>query len=98
MYRHTTVLVLCLAMAMGAKASLSARGAGVEAATLKKIASRVDARAGVIAIESSDPVSYIAAQPDPRVFVIELRDVVARGFSDQFKPDQRQPFSAVTVE
>ena len=31
---------------------------------LKKIGSRVDDRTGVIAIEASDPVPYVASQPD----------------------------------
>jgi type IV pilus assembly protein PilQ len=98
MYRHTTVLLLCLGMAVAAKASLTASGAGVETATLRKIASRVDERAGVIAIEASAPVAYVAAQPDPTNFVIELRDVVATGFADNFTRDERLPFSAVRVE
>ena len=98
MYRHTTVVLLCLAMAVGAKAPLTATAAGIEMATLRKIASRVDERAGVIAIESSAPVAYVAAQPDPHTFVIELRDVVARGFADNFTRDPRHPFSAVQVE
>jgi type IV pilus assembly protein PilQ len=52
----------------------------------------------VIAIEASDPVPYVASQPDPQQFVIELRDIVAAGFADNFKPDPRHPFSAVQVE
>ena len=60
--------------------------------------SRVDGRTGVIAIEASDPVPYIASQPDPRLFVIELRDTSAVGFADDFKPDPRLPFAAVQVE
>jgi len=98
MYRHTTVLLLCVVIALGAKASLTASGAGIETATLKKIASRVDDRAGVIAIEASAPVAYVAAQPDPQTFVIELRDVLASGFADNFTRDPRHPFSAVRVE
>ena len=97
MYRQTTVLLLCAAMALGAKASLTA-SAGIETATLKKIASRVDERAGVIAIEASAPVAYVAAQPDPRTFVIELRDVLASGFADNFTRDPRHPFSSISVE
>ena len=58
---------------------------------LKKIASRVDGRTGVIAIEASDPVPYVASQPDPRTFVVELRDVVAVGFADDFTADPRHP-------
>ena len=58
----------------------------------------MDARLGVIAIEASDPVPYVASQPDPQQFVIELRDIVAAGFADNFKADPRHPFSAVQVE
>ncbi len=95
MYRYTTLIVLCVAVTLGA---LVPQAAGVDVATLKKIGSRVDARAGVIAIEASDPVPYVASQPDPQQFVIELRDIVAAGFADNFKPDPRHPFSAVQVE
>ena len=65
---------------------------------LKRIASRVDGRTGVIAIEASDPVPYVASQPDPRTFVVELRDVVAAGFADGFTADPRNPIAAVQVE
>jgi len=95
MYRYTTLLMLCVAMTIGARAP---QAAGAAVATLKKISTRMDARAGVIAIEASDPVPYVASQPDPREFVIELRDIVALGFADNFKPDPRHPFSALHVE
>jgi type IV pilus assembly protein PilQ len=98
MYRYTTLLVLCVAMMVGARVPLTAGGARADLATLKKIASRVDGRAGVISIEASDPVPYVASQPDPRLFVIELRDTTALGFADNFKPDPRHPFAAVQVE
>ena len=65
---------------------------------LKRIASRLDGRTGVIAIEASDPVPYVASQPDPRTFVVELRDVVTAGFADGFTADPRHPFAAVQVE
>ena len=98
MYRHTILLVLSVAMTVGARAPLSAGGAGVDPAMLRNIASRVDGRAGVISIEASEPVPYIASQPDPRLFVIELRDIVSLGFADNFKPDPRHPFVALHVE
>ncbi len=98
MYRYTILLVLCAAMTVGARASLAAGGARADLATLKNIASRVDGRAGVISIEASDPVAYIASYPDPRLFVIELRDIESLGFVDNFKPDPRHPFVAVEVE
>ena len=94
--RYTIVLVLCAAMAVGAMSPLVASGARVDA-TLTKIGSRVDSKLGVISIEASDPVPYVASQPDPRVFVIELRDVTAAKFADNFKADPRHPFAAVQV-
>src|ERR1041385_8091305 len=97
MYRHS-MLLGCVLMALAAMVPLRASGVRADSATLKKIASRVDDRAGVITIEASDPVPYAASQPDPRVFVIELRDVVANGFADQFTADPRNPVSAVQVE
>jgi type IV pilus assembly protein PilQ len=92
------LLGLCLAMALGAMIPLRVSGAGNDAAMLKRIASRVDGRMGVIAIEATTPVPYIASQPDPRTFVVELRDVVAVGFRNDFAADPRNPVAAVQVE
>jgi type IV pilus assembly protein PilQ len=98
-YRHTLLLGLCAAMALGAVSSpLGAAGARADAALLKKIASRLDGTTGVVAIEASAPVPYVASQPDERTFVIELRDVVASGFEDDFTADPRHPVAAVQVE
>ena len=96
-YRQPALTALLAIFATGALASLAASGAGATA-TLKAIGSRVDSRAAVVAIEASDPVSYVAAQPDPSTFVIELRDVSTGGFADRFTPDPRHPVSAVQVE
>jgi type IV pilus assembly protein PilQ len=79
-------------------APLGAAGARADSATLKKIASRIDGHTGIVTIEASDPVPYVASQPDPRVLVLELRDVVTTGFADQFSPDPRNPVAAVQVE
>ena len=98
MYRYLILLVLSVAITIGARASLAAGGARVDTATLTNIASRVDGRAGVISIEASDPVAYVASQPDPRLFVIELRDIDSLGFADHFPPDPRHPFVAVEVQ
>jgi type IV pilus assembly protein PilQ len=65
---------------------------------LKRIASRLEGRTGVIAIEASTPVPYVASQPDARTFVVELRDVVTAGFEDSFTADPRHPIAAVRVE
>jgi type IV pilus assembly protein PilQ len=96
-YVFSTVLGVSV-LALGVMTPVGAWAVRPDAATLKKIASRVDTRAGVVTIEASDPVPYVTSQPDPRVLVLELRDVVATGFSDQFTPDPRNPVSAVQVE
>jgi type IV pilus assembly protein PilQ len=106
MDRHSVVLGLCMTVALGISAPHDisrALGAGAVAkaagsATLKKIESRVESKTGVVAIEASAPVPYVASQPDPRSFVIELRDVVAAGFDDAFKVDPRHPVAGVRVE
>jgi type IV pilus assembly protein PilQ len=98
MYRYSMLLGLCLAMAAGVMAPLGAAGARTDAAMLKRIASRLEGRTGVIAIEASTPVPYVASQPDARTFVVELRDVVTAGFEDGFTADPRHPFAAIRVE
>ena len=95
MSRISTLLASCVTMALVAIAPVGARS---DVATLNKIASRVDDRTGVVSIESSDPVPYVASQPEPRTFVVELREVSAARVSDQFVPDPRSPISTVAVE
>lgn len=98
MHRHHMLLGLCAAMALGALAPLVASGARADVATLRQIASRVDGHVGIVAIEASDPVPYVASQPDPRTFVIEMREVATAGVIDTFSPDPRSPIAAVQVE
>jgi type IV pilus secretin PilQ/predicted competence protein len=98
MYRYLTVLLLGVVTATGTMSPVGAIGDRAELPTLKKISSRVDERSGVIAIEASEPVPYVASQPDSRTYIVELRDVVARDFADSFKADPRHPVGAVQVE
>jgi len=97
-YRCSMLLGLCLATVLGVMNPMRVSGAGTDTAMLKRIASRVDGRTGVIAIEASTSVPYVASQPDPKTFVIELRDVVALGFQNDFAADPRHPIAAVQVE
>ena len=97
-YRFSMLLGLCLATVLGVMNPMRVSGAGTDTATLKRIASRVDGRTGVIAIEASTSVPYVASQPDPKTFVVELRDVVALGFQNDFAADPRHPIAAVQVE
>ena len=97
-FRYRKLLVLCAAMGLAIIAPLIASGDRADVAMLKKIASRVTDRTGLITIEASDPVPYVASQPDPHTFIIELRDVVALGFADGFSTDPRHTVSAVQVQ
>ena len=90
------LLVAAVAAATGVRAPLGA--AGVESAVLRSVASRLEARTSVLTIEASVPVAYVASQPDPRSFVVELRDVVATGAFSDFTPDPRSPLTSVRVE
>ena len=92
------LLGLCVALALGVMAPLRAIGAGNDPAMLKRIASKIDGRTGVVTIEATSPVPYVASQPDPKTFVVELRDVVAVGFENQFFADPRHPIAAIQVE
>ena len=94
--RNAIPWILCAALGIGVMVPL--RASSTDLAVLKRISSRVDNRAGVISIEASDPVPYVASQPDPRTFVIEMRDVVAAGFADNFMVDPRVPIAGVRVE
>src|SRR5262245_24697915 len=106
MFRQVRLLVV-LAGVLGAGVVFSSLGRGdaifaagnareaVEPALLKKIASRVDSRKGIITIEASQPVAYAASQPDPQTYLIELRDVETFGFTDGFKVDPRNPVGAI---
>jgi type IV pilus assembly protein PilQ len=98
MYRISLLAALCIAVALGVMTPLGAAGARADAALLKKVGSTLEARTGSVAIEASAAVPYVASQPDPRTFVVELRDVVAAGFADDFKIDPRHPVGAVQVE
>jgi len=97
-FRKFLLPLVCAFVALSAKAPVGAAGAGVDTAALKKITSRLDARTGVVAIEASDPVPYVASQPDPKTFVVELRDVVAAAVTHPVQADPRNPFTAVAVE
>ena len=70
----------------------------VAAATLKNVTSRLDQRTGVLSIEASAPVPYVASQPDAHTTVVELRDVAATGFAGDVKIAQGHPIDAVKVE
>ena len=101
MYRHSLLLGLSIAafvlspLGVAGTRTESTRGS---AATLRKVTSQLDARTGILSIEASAPVAYVASQPDARTTIVEMRDVAAAGVIGDIKVDQRHPIDAVKVE
>ncbi len=91
-------LALGAIVALGISASLSASDVTLGMVRLTQIASEIDEHYGVVRIEATEPVPYVASQPEPSTFVIELRDVNGVGVADHFVPDRRSAFSALRVE
>ena len=100
MYRHSLLLGLSIAAfvmsPLGVAGTRTEGGRGT-AATLRKVTSQLDAQKGVLSIEASAPVAYIASQPDARTTIVEMRDVAAGAIGD-VAVDQRHPIDAVRVE
>ena len=101
MSRHSLLFALCITalvlspLGVVGTRTESSRGT---TATLKKVTSQLDAKTGLLTIEASDPVPYVASQTDARTTVVELRNVVANGIAGNVKVDERHPIDAVKVE
>ncbi len=101
MYRHSLLLAIGITafvmspLGVAGTRTESARGAAV---TLKKVTSSLDPGTGLLTIEASAPVPYVASQLDARTTVVEMRGVVAGKSADSIKIDQRHPVGTVNVE
>jgi type IV pilus assembly protein PilQ len=92
------MILWALCTALAASVMVTVRASSTDPAVLKRISSRVDGLAGVVSIEASDPVPYVTSQPSPKEFVVELRDVVVAGYSNDFAADPRLAVAGVRVE
>jgi type IV pilus assembly protein PilQ len=101
MYRHSLLLGLSITafvLSPLGVAGTRTEGARGSAATLKRVTSQLDARTGLLSIEASAPVAYVASQPDARTTIVEMRDVAAAGVAGDVTIDERHPIDAVKVE
>jgi type IV pilus assembly protein PilQ len=101
MYRHSLLLGLSIAafvLSPLGVAGTRTEGTRATAATLRKVTSQLEARTGILSIEASAPVAYVASQPDARTTIVEMRDVAAAGLIGDVKVDQGHPIDAVKVE
>jgi type IV pilus assembly protein PilQ len=94
MRRYAMLLVIAvLAARTGGESRLSA----ATGPRLTAITATAGARPAVL-IESSEPVAYIAARPDPFTVLIDLRNVATSGYANGFTADPGSPVRAVNVE
>jgi type IV pilus secretin PilQ/predicted competence protein len=100
MYRHSLLLGLSIAAfvlsPLGVAGTRTEGGRGT-AATLRKVTSQLDAHKGILSIEASAPVAYVASQPDARTTIVEMRGVAADAIGE-VTVDQRHPIDAVRIE
>ena len=102
MLRHSPLLltlgIAAFVMSPFGVAGTRTEGTRGTVATLKKVSSTLDARTGVLTLEASAPVPYVASQVDARTTLVEMRDVVASGSAEKVRIDQRHPVDSVKVD
>ena len=69
----------CVAVVWGQLAVTGAAAGGQELAQLRGISSRLDREFSAIVIETTEPVAYVASQPDPLTVLVDMRNVRASG-------------------
>jgi type IV pilus secretin PilQ/predicted competence protein len=92
-------LVLTVAVA-GTLVSASGRpepDTAVTGAHLKTISLRAHAKGSSLVIEATDPVGYVATQPDPLTLLLDLRNVAADGVTNSAATGTRSPIAGVAV-
>ena len=101
MYRHSLLLAIgitAFVMSPFGVAGTRTENARATAATLKKVTSSLDPSTGLLTIEASAPVPYVASHPDARTTIVEMRDVVVGKTAAPVTMDRRHPVDAVNVE
>jgi type IV pilus assembly protein PilQ len=65
---------------------------------LKTISAHTNSRGASLVIEATEPVAYVATQPDAVTLLVDLRNVVADGVANSVPANGRSPIAAVTIE
>ncbi|HWF83489.1 MAG TPA: type IV pilus secretin PilQ [Vicinamibacterales bacterium] len=83
----------------GTFANASGPGAGATtAARLTTITSHLHGKSASLVIEATEPVAYVATQPDPLTVLVEFRNVDAAGVASSVKAGGGSPIASVAVE
>ena len=65
---------------------------------LTAISSRTHGKGESIVIETSEPVAYVAARPDPLTVVVDFRNVGTEGMANSVAANAKSAIAAVSVE
>ena len=65
---------------------------------LKAISSRVNSKGASLVIETTEPVAYVASQPDPLTVLLDFRNVDSNGVRNSVAGTVNSPMTSVTVE
>jgi type IV pilus assembly protein PilQ len=68
------------------------------AVRLKAISSRVHSKGASLVIETTEPVAYVASQPDPLTVLLDFRNVDSSGVTNRVTGTVNSPITGVTVE
>jgi len=90
-------LFLTIALA-GVLLHADPRSGAATAVHLTAISARVTSKGASLVIEATEPVAYVATQPDALTVVVEFRNVGADGVSNNFVANAKSPIAAVAVE
>jgi len=96
-YGIPLIAMVLAALGLARDGALSAEGTAV-GARLTAISSTTEGRKAAVLIEASEPVAYLASQPDPSTFIVDLRNVSSAGFANGFSARAGSPVRAVAVE
>src|SRR5512146_904625 len=87
----------CLASVLGVQAAARPSGP-TDLVRLESIAGQFDRQTSSILIQTSEPVAYVTADPDPLTVLIELHNVTSVGTRNRLIAGGADMVSGVTVE
>jgi type IV pilus assembly protein PilQ len=91
-------LTAVVAAAAGGRSMTAADAAAAPAAKLKTISERSNSRGESLVIETSEPVSYLTARPDPLTLLLDFRNVGIEGVTTAVAAKTNGIIANVAVE
>ena len=80
------------------QAKTTGTGRAATEVRLKTITSRLSARGASLVIEATEPVPYVATQPDPLTLLLDLRNVASDGVANRVPVSTSALIAGVELE